>query len=30
MRERAQAVGGHFEVQALAGRGTQLIVRVPG
>ena len=29
MRERAQAVGGHFEVQALPGRGTQLTVRVP-
>src|SRR5260221_9965413 len=28
MRERAQAVGGHFEVQALPGRGTQLTVRV--
>ena len=29
MRERAQAVGGHFEVRALPGRGTQLTVRVP-
>jgi PAS domain S-box-containing protein len=29
MRERAQAVGGRFEVQALPGRGTQLSVRVP-
>src|SRR5712692_9622591 len=29
MRERAQAVGGHFEVQALPARGTQLTVRVP-
>jgi signal transduction histidine kinase len=29
MRERAQAVGGRFEVQALPGRGTQLTVRVP-
>jgi len=29
MRERAQAVGGRFEVQALSGRGTQLTVRVP-
>jgi len=29
MRERAQAVGGHFEVQALPDRGTQLTVRVP-
>ena len=29
MRERAQAVGGHFEVQALPCRGTQLTVRVP-
>jgi signal transduction histidine kinase len=29
MRERAQAVGGSFEVQALPGRGTQLTVRVP-
>ena len=28
MRERAQAVGGHFEVQALPGLGTQLTVRV--
>jgi len=28
MRERAQAVGGHFEVRALPGRGTQLTVRV--
>ena len=28
MRERAQAVGGHFEVQALPGRGTLLTVRV--
>jgi PAS domain S-box-containing protein len=28
MRERAQAVGGCFEVQALPGRGTQLTVRV--
>jgi PAS domain S-box-containing protein len=29
MRERAQAVDGRFEVQALAGRGTQLTVRIP-
>jgi signal transduction histidine kinase len=29
MRERAQAVGGSFEVGALPGRGTQLTVRVP-
>jgi two-component system sensor histidine kinase UhpB len=29
MRERAQAVGGNFEVQALPDRGTQLTVRVP-
>ena len=29
MRERAQAVGGHFEVLALPDRGTQLTVRVP-
>jgi PAS domain S-box-containing protein len=29
MRERAQAVGGRFEVQALPGCGTQLTVRVP-
>jgi PAS domain S-box-containing protein len=29
MRERAQAVGGDFGVQALPGRGTQLTVRVP-
>jgi PAS domain S-box-containing protein len=29
MRERAQAVGGRFEVRALPGRGTQLTVRVP-
>ena len=29
MRERAQAVGGRFEVQALPGRGTQLTVRAP-
>jgi PAS domain S-box-containing protein len=28
MRERAQAVGGRFEVRALPGRGTQLTVRV--
>ena len=29
MRERAQAVGGRFEVRALPGCGTQLTVRVP-
>jgi two-component system sensor histidine kinase UhpB len=29
MRERAQAVGGHFAVQALPERGTRLTVRVP-
>ena len=31
MRERAQAVGGHFEVKAVPGGGTQILVRVrPG
>ncbi len=29
MRERAQAVGGRFEVMALPGNGTRLTVRVP-
>jgi signal transduction histidine kinase len=29
MRERAQAVGGTFEVRAAPGGGTQIIVRVP-
>lgn len=29
MRERAQAVGGHFEVKAVPGGGTQIMVRVP-
>jgi PAS domain S-box-containing protein len=29
MRERSQAVGGRFEVQALPERGTRLTVRVP-
>ena len=29
MRERAQAVGGRFEIGALPGRGAQLTVRVP-
>jgi signal transduction histidine kinase len=29
MRERSQAVGGRFEVQAVRGRGTRLTVRVP-
>jgi signal transduction histidine kinase len=29
MRERSQAVGGRFEVQALPGHGTRLTVRVP-
>ena len=29
MRERAQAVGGRFEVRALPGSGTRLTVRVP-
>jgi len=29
MRERAQAVGGRFDVRALSARGTQLTVRVP-
>ncbi len=29
MRERAQAVGGRFEVRALPVRGTQITVRVP-
>jgi signal transduction histidine kinase len=28
MRERSQAVGGRFEVQALPERGTRLTVRV--
>jgi two-component system sensor histidine kinase UhpB len=30
MRERAQAVGGSFEVQTFPGGGTKLTVRVPG
>jgi signal transduction histidine kinase len=29
MRERVQAVGGHFEVKAVPGGGTQTLVRVP-
>jgi len=29
MRERSQAVGGRFEVQAVPGHGTRLTVRVP-
>jgi len=29
MRERAEAVGGRFEVRALPGRGTRLTVSVP-
>ncbi|HEY2396994.1 MAG TPA: PAS domain-containing protein [Rudaea sp.] len=29
MRERTQAVGGHFEVQTVAGRGTRIVVRIP-
>jgi signal transduction histidine kinase len=29
MRERAQAVGGRFEVARLAERGTRLTVTVP-
>jgi len=29
MRERAQAVGGRFEVRAVPGEGTRLTVRVP-
>jgi two-component system sensor histidine kinase UhpB len=30
MRERAQAVGGSFEISSPPGNGTQLTVRVPG
>jgi signal transduction histidine kinase len=29
MRERAQAIGGHFEIQSRVGLGTQVIVRLP-
>jgi len=29
MRERTQAVGGHFEIEAAAGRGTRVVVRIP-
>lgn len=29
MRERTQAVGGHFDIQAVAGRGTHVVVRIP-
>ena len=29
MRERAQAVGGQFEIEATAGRGTRVVVRIP-
>jgi two-component system sensor histidine kinase UhpB len=29
MRERAQALGGHFEVGSLPGEGTRVLVRVP-
>jgi signal transduction histidine kinase len=30
MRERTQAVGGRFEIGAAAGRGTRVVVRIPG
>jgi signal transduction histidine kinase len=29
MRERTQALGGQFEIEAAAGRGTQVVVRIP-
>ena len=29
MRERTQAVGGQFEIEAAAGRGTRVVVRIP-
>jgi len=29
MRERAQAIGGHFDLQSRVGLGTQVIVRLP-
>jgi signal transduction histidine kinase len=29
MRERAQAVGGRFQIESLPGGGTQLTVRIP-
>jgi PAS domain S-box-containing protein len=29
MRERTQAVGGYFDIQAVAGRGTRVVVRIP-
>jgi signal transduction histidine kinase len=29
MRERAQAIGGQFEIEAAAGRGTRVVVRIP-
>ena len=29
MRERAQAAGGQFEIEAAAGRGTRVVVRIP-
>ena len=29
MRERTQAIGGQFEVGAVPGRGTQVVVRIP-
>ena len=30
MRERTQAVGGRFEIGAAPGRGTRVVVRIPG
>lgn len=29
MRERAQAIGGAFEIEALSGRGTRITIRIP-
>jgi signal transduction histidine kinase len=29
MRERAETIGGHFEIQSRVGLGTQVIVRLP-
>jgi signal transduction histidine kinase len=29
MRQRAQAIGGHFEIQSRVGLGTQVIVSLP-
>ena len=29
MRERAQAIGGHCDIQTRVGLGTQVIVRLP-